>query len=244
MDRVIYTSMTGAKHLLHRQETLAQNLANANTTGYRADVVALRAVPARGQEAGTRVFTVETTIGWDFAPGPMTATGRNLDVAIQGPGWLAVQTPDGAEAYTRAGSLQIGADGTLTLPNGLPVQGDGGPIAIPADAHVQIAPDGTVSVKTAGQVAVTTVGRLKLVNPPQEELIKGGDGLFRLRSGEAAEADPNVRLAAGTLEGSNVNVVEAMIGMIAAARQFELQMKLLASAEQNEQKANTVLSAT
>jgi flagellar basal-body rod protein FlgF len=244
MDRVIYTSMTGAKHLLHRQETLAQNLANANTTGYRADVVALRAVPARGQEAGTRVFTVETTIGSDFTPGPMTATGRNLDVAIQGPGWLAVQTPDGAEAYTRAGSLQIGADGTLTLPNGLAVQGDGGPIAIPADAHVQIAPDGTVSVKTAGQVAVTTVGRLKLVNPPQEELIKGGDGLFRLRSGEAAEADPNVRLAAGTLEGSNVNVVEAMIGMIAAARQFELQMKLLASAEQNEQKANTVLSAT
>ncbi len=244
MDRVIYTSMTGAKHLLHRQETLAQNLANANTTGYRADVVALRAVPARGQEAATRVFTVETTIGSDFSAGPMTATGRNLDVAIQGPGWLAVQAPDGAEAYTRAGSLQVGADGTLQLPNGLQVQGDGGPIAIAADAHVQIAPDGTVSVKTAGQAAVTAVGRLKLVNPPQEELVKGGDGLFRLKSGEAAEADPNVRVAEGTLEGSNVNVVEAMIGMIAAARQFELQMKLLSSAEQNEQKANTVLSAT
>jgi flagellar basal-body rod protein FlgF len=244
MDRVIYTSMTGAKHLLHRQETLAQNLANANTTGYRADVVALRAVPARGQEAGTRVFTVETTIGSDFSAGPMTATGRNLDVAIQGPGWLAVQAPDGSEAYTRAGSLQIGADGALQLPNGLPVLGDGGPIAIAADAHVQIAPDGTVSVKTAGQVAVTTVGRLKLVNPPQEELVKGSDGLFRLKSGDAASADPNVRVAEGTLEGSNVNVVEAMIGMIAAARQFELQMKLLASAEQNEQKANTVLGAT
>lgn len=244
MDRVIYTGMTGAKHLMHRQETLAQNLANANTTGYRADTVGLRAVPARGQEAGTRVFTVETTIGSDFSNGPMTATGRNLDVAIQGPGWLAVQAPDGDEAYTRAGSLQIGADGTLQLPNGLPVQGDGGPIAIPADAHVQIAPDGTVSVKTAGQVAVTTVGRLKLVNPPQEELIKGSDGLFRLKSGDPAEADPNVRVAEGTLEGSNVNVVESMIGMIAAARQFELQMKLLSSAEQNEQKANTVLSAT
>lgn len=242
MDRVIYTSMTGAKHLMYRQETLAQNLANANTTGYRADVVALRAVPARGQEAGTRVFTVETTIGSDFSPGPMTATGRNLDVAIQGPGWLAVQAPDGGEAYTRAGSLQIGADGTLQLPNGLQVQGDGGPIAIPADAHVQIAPDGTVSVKTAGQARVTTVGRLKLVNPPQEELAKGADGLFRLRSGEAAEADPNVRVAEGTLEGSNVNVVESMIGMIAAARQFELQMKLLAAAEQNEQKASTLIS--
>ena len=242
MDRVIYTSMTGAKHLMYRQETLAQNLANANTTGYRADVAALRAVPARGQEAGTRVFTVETTIGSDFSPGPMTATGRNLDVAIQGPGWLAVQAPDGSEAYTRAGNLQIGADGTLQLPNGLVVQGDGGPIAIPADAHVQIAPDGTVSVKTAGQVGVTTVGRLKLVNPPQEELAKGADGLFRLRSGEAAEADPNVRVAEGTLEGSNVNVVESMIGMIAAARQFELQMKLLANAEQNEQKASALIS--
>ncbi|GAB4475897.1 MAG: flagellar basal-body rod protein FlgF [Burkholderiaceae bacterium] len=242
MDRVIYTSMTGAKHLMHRQETLAQNLANANTTGYRADIVALRAVPARGQEAGTRVFTVETTIGSDFSPGPMTATGRNLDVAIQGSGWLAVQAPDGAEAYTRAGSLQIGADGTLQLPNGLPVQGDGGPITIPTGAHVQIAPDGTVSVKTPGQAAVTTVGRLKLVDPPQEELIKGGDGLFRLKSGDAAQADPNVRIADGTLEGSNVNVVDAMIGMIAAARQFELQMKLLASAEQNEQKASALIS--
>lgn len=243
MDRVIYTSMTGAKHLMYRQETLAQNLANANTTGYRADVVALRAVPARGQEAGTRVFTVETTVGADFSAGPMIATGRSLDVAIQGPGWLAVQAPDGDEAYTRAGSLQIGADGTLQLPNGLTVQGDGGPIAIPADAHVQIAPDGTVSVKTAGQVAVTTVGRLKLVNPPQEELIKGGDGLFRLKSGEPAEADPNVRVAEGTLEGSNVNVVESMIGMIAAARQFELQMKLLSSAEQNEQKASALIGS-
>lgn len=242
MDRVIYTSMTGAKHLMYRQETLAQNLANANTTGYRADVAALRAVPARGQEAGTRVFTVETTIGSDFSAGPMTATGRNLDVAIQGPGWFAVQAPDGNEAYTRAGSLQIGADGTLQLPNGLAVQGDGGPIAIPADAHVQIAPDGTVSVKTAGQVAVTAVGRLKLVNPPHEELVKGADGLFRLKSGDPAEADPNVRVAEGTLEGSNVNVVESMIGMIAAARQFELQMKLLSSAEQNEQKASALIS--
>jgi len=242
MDRLIYTSMTGAKHLMYRQDTLAQNLANAGTTGYRADKVALRAVPAQGQEAGTRVFTVETTIGADFTPGPMQATGRPLDVAVQGPGWIAVQALDGNEAYTRAGHLQVGADGTLQLPNGLAVLGDGGPITVPADAQLTIAPDGTVSAKTAASPTVNQVGRIKLVNPEVAELAKGPDGLFRLNGGEPAAADDSVRLAEGTLEGSNVNVVEAMVGMIAAARQFEMQMKLLSTAEQNEQKASTLVS--
>jgi flagellar basal-body rod protein FlgF len=243
MDRVIYTAMSGAKHLLHRQETLANNLANANTTGFRADIAALRAVPVRGQEAGTRVAAVETTIGSDFTPGPIVATGRDLDVAIQGAGWLAVQAADGAEAYTRAGSLQVAPDGTLTLPNGLPVLGEGGPIVVPANAALTIAADGTISARTAGQSATNAVGRLKLVNPPTEELSKGTDGLFRLKSGEAAEADADVRLVAGSLEGSNVNVVEAMIGMISAARQFELQLKLLDAARDNEQKANAVIAS-
>lgn len=244
MDKLIYTAMTGAKHLLYRQDALAQNLANATTTGYRADTVAFRAVPIRGDAPGTRVFAIETTTGADFATGPMTSTGRALDVAVQGPGWLAVQAADGAEAYTRAGNLQIGVDGTLTLPNGTPVLGEGGPITIPADAQVSIASDGTVSAKTPGTVAINNVGRLKLVNPPVEELAKGHDGLFRLKSGEAADADADVRVAEGTLEGSNVNVVEAMVGMIAAARQFELQMKMLANAEQNEAKANTLIAGS
>ncbi len=241
MDRLIYTSMTGAKHLMARQDTLAQNLANANTTGYRADTVALRAVPIHGAAAGTRVFTVETTTGSDFKTGPMQATGRNLDVAVQGSGWLTVQDSNGEEALTRAGSLQVASDGTLQLPNGLAVMGDGGPLTIAPDAQVTVAPDGTVSVKTPGSKAVNAVGRLKLVDPPPEELIKGLDGLFRLKSGEPAEADANVRVAEGTLEGSNVNVVEAMVGMISAARQFEMQMKLLQSAEQNEQSAASLL---
>jgi flagellar basal-body rod protein FlgF len=241
MDRLIYTSMTGAKHLLHRQDTLAQNLANASTTGYRADTVALRAVPVRGSEAGTRVFTVETTTGSDFASGPMQSTGRPLDVAVQGPGWIAVQALDGNEAYTRAGNLQVSADGTLQLPNGLPVLGEGGPITVPADAMLSVAPDGTVSAKTANSPTVNQVGRIKLVNPDSAELEKGLDGLFRVRGGDPAGADESVRLAEGTLEGSNVNVVEAMIGMIAAARQFEMQMKLLSTAEQNEQKAASLV---
>jgi flagellar basal-body rod protein FlgF len=244
MDRLIYTSMSGAKYLLERQATLANNLANASTTGFRADTVGLRAVPAVSQQAGTRVFTLETTTGADFSQGPMSATGRTLDVAIQGEGWLAVQAGDGSEAYTRNGALQVGPDGVLQLPSGLQVQGTGGPITIPADAQsILVAADGTVSVKAASSKNPTTLGQLKLVNPPASDLVKGADGLFRTRSGEPADADAAVKVADGTLEGSNVNVVEAMVGMIAASRQFELQMKMLSTAEQNEQKASAVIGA-
>jgi flagellar basal-body rod protein FlgF len=243
MDRLIYTSMTGAKHLFNRQAVLANNLANASTTGFRADLVAQRAVPTQGGAPGARIFSLETTTGSDFTPGPMLATGRALDVAVQGSGWIAVQGLDGNEAYTRAGNLQLNVDGTLTLPNGLPVMGDGAPITVPADAKLQIAADGTISAKTANSPTVNQVGRIKLVNPEANQMVKGLDGLFRTRNGEPADTDPNVRLADGTLEGSNVNVVEAMVGMIAAARQFEMQMKMLAIAEQNEQKAGSLLSA-
>jgi len=242
VDRLIYTAMTGAKYLLERQATLAHNLANASTTGFRADTVGLRAVPTTGQQAGTRVFTVETTTGSDFAPGPMISTSRNLDVAIQGQGWLAVQGTDGNEAYTRAGSLQVGPDGTLQLSNGMQVQGTGGPITMPNDAQsVLVGVDGTLTVKSASSMLPTTIGQLKLVNPPLTDLKKGLDGMFRLKSGDVADADAGVHVAGGTLEGSNVNVVESMVGMIGAARQFELQMKMLSTAEQNEQKAGTVL---
>ncbi len=242
MDRLIYTSMSGAKYLLERQATLSNNLANATTTGFRADTVGLRAVPAVSPQDGTRVFTVETTTGADFSQGPMTATGRTLDVAIQGQGWLTVQAADGSEAYTRNGALQVGSDGVLQLPNGLQVQGAGGPISIPADAQsVLIAADGTVSVKAASSKTPSTVGQLKLVNPPTSDLVKGSDGLFRTQAGVPADADASVKVTDGALEGSNVNVVEAMVGMIAASRQFELQMKMLGTAEQNEQKASTVI---
>jgi flagellar basal-body rod protein FlgF len=244
MDRLIYTAMTGAKYLLERQATIAHNLANASTTGFRADAVGLRAVPTTGEQAGTRVFTVETTTGSDLSQGPMISTSRNLDVAIQGPGWLAVQAPDGTEAYTRNGSLQIGPDGSLQLPNGMQVQGANGPITMPADAQtVTVASDGTISVKSSSSKLPAQVGQLKLVNPPASDVIKGLDGMFRLKSGDPADADPKVKVASGTLEGSNVNVVESMVGMIGAARQFELQMKMLTTAEQNEQKAGTVLGA-
>ena len=239
MDRMIYLSMSGAKATMQRQETLANNLANASTTGFRAELQAFRAVPVRGDGASTRVYSLETTTGYDPTPGPMAATGRALDVAMQGNAWLAVQGLDGTEAYTRMGSLQVDAEGTLKTSGGLTVLGDGGPIALPANSTPQIAADGTVSVKQANG-GVTSVGRLKLVTP-EAALQRGDDGLFRAADGDLP-VDPNARVAEGTLEGSNVNPIENMVAMIAAARQFESQMKMLQTAEGDEKAASQLLS--
>jgi flagellar basal-body rod protein FlgF len=239
MDRMIYLSMSGAKATMQRQETLANNLANASTTGFRAELQAFRAVPVRGDGASTRVYALETTTGYDPTPGPMASTGRALDVAMQGNAWLAVQGLDGTEAYTRMGSLQVDAEGTLKTSGGLTVLGDGGPIALPANSTPQIAADGTVSVKQANG-GVTSVGRLKLVTP-EAALQRGDDGLFRAADGDLP-VDPNARVAEGTLEGSNVNPIENMVAMIAAARQFESQMKMLQTAEGDEKAASQLLS--
>lgn len=239
MDRLIYTAASAARATMQRQDSLTQNLANANTTGYRADQVAFRAVPVRGDGASTRVYSLETTTGYDPTPGPMAATGRALDVAMQGNAWLAVQGLDGTEAYTRMGSLQVDAEGTLKTSGGLTVLGDGGPIALPANSSPQIAADGTVSVKQANG-GVTSVGRLKLVTP-EAALQRGDDGLFRAADGDLP-VDPNARVAEGTLEGSNVNPIENMVAMIAAARQFESQMKMLQTAEGDEKAASQLLS--
>ena len=240
MDRSIYTAMSGAKALMQRQETLTNNLANVSTNGFRADLAAFRSVPVRADgTATTRVSSIEATTGFDPSAGPMLQTGRDLDVAVAGAGWLAVQGSDGTEGYTRQGSLVLSAEGTLMTANGLEVVGDGGAISIPPGMNVSIGDDGTVSAHTAGQPPMA-VGKLKLVNPPVETLKKGADGLMRGDGG--AEDDPTVRVAAGYLEGSNVNAVEAMVGMIDVSRQFEIQMKLLQTMDQNDQRATQLLS--
>lgn len=246
MDRLIYTAMTGAKHLFNQQAGVAHNLANASTTGYRAQEHKFRAVPVQGEGMSTRVFAVDAAIADDFSAGPMTFTGRPLDVAIHGQGWIAVQAADGSEGYTRAGSFVIDASGQLQTQDGRNVVGDGGPIAIPPDSKVTIAPDGTISVVPASgaQNTVNVVGRLKLVNPPEGDLERGGDGLFRLRGGGAAPNDETVRLATESLEGSNVNVVDAMVSMISLARQFDMQMKLIQNAQSNDQQASRILLTT
>lgn len=244
MDRMIYVAMTGAKHLLEQQATVAHNLANASTTGYRAAASAFRAVPLEGEGLATRAFVVASTPGANYAPGPVQGTGRDLDVAVQGPGWIAVQAADGSEAYTRNGSLQVSANGLLQTRNGLNVTGDGGPISIPPDSSISIAKDGTVSAISTvpPPKAVNAVGRIKLVNPDENLLVRGGDGLFRLRDGGSAESNPAVALAARALEGSNVNVVEEMISMISLARQFDLQMQMLSNAQKNSAQASQILN--
>lgn len=244
MDKLIYTAMTGAKHTLGRQAAVAHNLANANSTGYRAEEHKLRAVQVLSESLPTRAFVVDASVANDFSQGPMQHTGRVLDVAVQGQGWIAVQAADGSEAYTRNGSLEVSVNGVLQTRGGLPVQGDGGPISIPPDNEITIAKDGTISVVPASgsRNAVSAIGRIKLVNPPENELVRGADGLFRVRGGGDAEADGNVVLASGYLEGSNVNVVEQMVTMISLARQFDMQTKMLQTAEQNDRAAAQLLS--
>jgi flagellar basal-body rod protein FlgF len=239
MDRLIYTSMSGAKATMQRQDILANNLANVSTVGFRAELQAFRAVPVQGSGASTRVFALESTPGYDASAGQVSATGRNLDVAMKGNAWLAVQGLDGTEAYTKAGSLDLSSDGTLVTSGGLTVLGDGGPIQIPANAAVTIGSDGTVSAQV-GNAKPTPVGKLKLVTP-ETPLQRGTDGLFRGADGDLP-ADPNARVQDGALEGSNVSSVETMVAMITAARQFEAQMKMLQTAEGNEKSAAQLLS--
>ncbi|MDF3036810.1 MAG: flgF [Paucimonas sp.] len=244
MDRLIYTAMTGAKHILERQATTSNNLANATTTGFRAQLDSFRAVPVLGEGMPTRAFVVDSTVGANFAPGAIQQTGRDLDVAITGKGWLAVQLEDGTEAYTRNGSLKLSENGVLQTQSGLTVLGDGGPISVPPEAAVTIAKDGTVSaIPTNTRPAASNVlGRLKLVNPAEETMVRGDDGLFRMRDDIPADADANVTVAGGALENSNVNVVEEMVTMISLARQFEMHMNLLKNAESNGNKASQLLT--
>ncbi len=241
MDRMIYLSMSGAKATMQRQETLANNLANVSTVGFRAELAAFRAVPVEGSGASTRVYALESTPGYDATPGQVTATGRDLDVAMKGGAWLAVQGLDGTEAYTRGGSLDVNAEGNLVTTSGLTVLGDGGPIAVPPDNAVSIAADGTVSA-TAANGRSTSIGKLKLVTP-EGPLTRGTDGLFRGADGDLS-ADSTAQVQDGALEGSNVSAVETMVAMISAARQFEAQMKALSSAEGNDKAAAQLLAVS
>lgn len=244
MDRLIYTAMTGAKHILQQQATNSHNLANATTTGFRSQIDAFRAVPVVGAPMPTRAYVVDSTVGTDFSAASIQQTGRDLDMALQNKGWFAVQLEDGTEAYTRHGSLKLSENGILQTQSGLNVLGDGGPISVPPDVTIAIGKDGTVSSIATGTKpgATTILGRIKLVNPPENELVRGDDGLFRLKSGDTAPLDENVAVVGGALEGSNVNVADAMVNMINLARQFEMHMNLLKNAESNATKASQLLA--
>lgn len=242
MDRVIYIAMTGAREVTRQQAAVSHNLANISTHGFRQELNVFRALPVVGEGAKTRAFVLETTPRTDFTQGAMQQTDRPLDVALRTPGFIAVQGADGQEAYTRMGHLQVSSNGVLQTTNGLNVLGDGGTIAIPPGGEIVIGKDGTISVVGPNLNEVAVAGRIKLVNPPETDLKRGEDGLFRLANGQPAEADANVSLTSGMLEASNVNPAEALVSMVSLSRQFEMNMRVLRVAQENEGSANKVLS--
>ncbi len=237
MDHMLYVAMSGAKQMMLSQAINTNNLVNANTTGFREDLALFESRPIAGTGLPTRVNVVTVEKGFNAAPGPLTDTGRDLDIAIDGEGWIAVQTPDGSEAYTRAGNLQITSLGMLVTADGSPVLGNsGGPIAIPPAQKVEIGTDGSISVRPMGQTpqSIAVVDRIKLVNPDINELYKGDDGKIRLKNDEVAVPDASVKLIKGSLEMSNVNAIDAMVNMIALARQYEMSIKLMNTAKEND----------
>ena len=246
MDQALFLAMTGAVHNNRAQSIHANNLANVGTTGFRADFAQARAMQVFGPTYPSRAYALTESPGTRFESGALDATGKDLDVAIDGDGFLIVQTADGGEAYTREGALQPDVDGVLRNSAGFPVLGEGGQIVLPPSETVTIGQDGTVSVRPLGQGAETLVevGRLRRVNPGNETLEKGPDGLFRPRDAGAAPLDdPAVKVVSGALETSNVNAVEEMVQILALARQFEVQVKMMHTAEVNDEAAARLLQS-
>lgn len=244
MDKMLWVAMSGAKENMNAVALRANNLANANTTGFKADLQQARSMQAFNEGLPTRVFSMTESPGQNFASGAMVTTGRNLDVAVQGQGWIAVQNANGEERYTRNGSLEIGADGMLKNDRGQPVMGDAGPIFIPMPIdNLTIGANGNISIRPQGapEDAMEIVDRIKLVNPPNGNVKKDTDGLFSLKDGQPALADANVKLSIGALEGSNVNTVEEMTNMIALQRQYEMNVKIMKTADENAQRAESLM---
>lgn len=247
MDKSLYIGMSGAKQSMLAQRAHANNLANANTTGFKRDFAQARSMPVFGEHHPTRAYAMTERPGTDLSAGALMETGRKLDVAVEGEGWLAVQNVYGEEVFSRSGSMQVDVNGLLRNANGDLVMGNGGPVALPPFDNVQIGADGTISVVPVGGPPdqLVAVDRLKLVNPPQDALEKGEDGYIRRKAGQALDGveppDANLRVATGFLESSNVNAVEEMISNMQLQRQFEMQVKVMTTANENSEAAARLL---
>ncbi|MET0003171.1 MAG: flagellar basal body rod protein FlgF [Candidatus Thiodiazotropha sp.] len=233
MDRMLYIAMSGAKETLIAQASNSNNLANVNTPGFMEDLNQFRSMPVFGQGYPTRVYALDERPNINFDKGSIQSTGNPLDLAIKGDGYFAVQAADGSEAYTRRGDLKVDANGLVTNGEGLPLIGNSGPIALPPYERLEIAPDGTITILPEGSTpeALAIVDRIKMVNPDMEQLIKGEDGLLRLLEGEESDADAATELVSGALESSNINVADTLVTMIELARKFEMQVKMMKTAE-------------
>jgi flagellar basal-body rod protein FlgF len=246
MDKLLYVAMSGAKETLRAQAANNHNLANASTTGFKADLSAFQSRAVTGPGYASRVYATDSTVGWDSTSGSQLQTGNPLDLSINGPGYIAVQDVTGNEAYTRAGDLHVDSNGQLMTATGLPVLGDNGPMSVPPYSSISVAKDGTISVIPLGSTAQTSavVGRIKLVNPSVDSVQRGTDGLFHSTGTEPLVADAATTVTAGTLESSNVNIASAMVNMIELARHFDMQVKALHTADENSQASTKLLQSS
>jgi flagellar basal-body rod protein FlgF len=246
MDKMLYVAMSGAHNNTLAQSAHANNLANISTSGFRRDFEQARSMPVFGDSHPARVYAMSERPGTDFTPGALQETGRDLDVAIGGQGWLAVQAADGSEAYVRTASLNVDALGMLRAGNGLPVMGNAGPIAVPPEQKIEIGQDGTISIRALGEApnVLAEVDRLKLVNPDLKQMHKGTDGLMRYSGQHPLLTDATVQVTSGFLESSNVNAVEEMTAILSLSRQFELQVKMMRTAEDNDTAMARVLQSS
>ncbi len=229
MDALLFTAMSGADRALHAQQVHANNIANVETRGFRADIEMAQSQTVKGYGYDSRQQASLSANAVNLTPGTLMATGRDLDVAIKGEGFFAVEV-GGKEAYSRAGALTVSADGQLQL-NGHPVLGDGGPIMLPPFTKVQISDNGTVAVQPEGETALQDVDRLKTVQLPAGDATKNEAGLLVRRDGRPATASDDIEVAAGHLESGNVSAVEELVATMTLNRSFEMQMKLMRSAD-------------
>ncbi len=244
MDKLLYIASSGANQDLVATSLRANNLANAQTTGFKAQLEQARSMPVYGEGLPTRVFAMTESPTNNYESGPMIQTGRDLDVAVQGDGWFAVQDAQGNEAYSRDGNFQLGADGVLEDVHGNMVMGDTGPIFLPVPLdNLNIAADGTISIRPQGapESVLEEVGRLKLVKPEYRDMERGNDGLFRMQDGSIAQADETVAIRTGMLEGSNVNAIDEMVNMLSLQRHYELQVKMMKKADTLDTRGNMLL---
>ncbi|MBL4865100.1 MAG: flagellar basal body rod protein FlgF [Pseudomonadales bacterium] len=243
MDKMLYVAMSGAKQTMLAQNIHSHNLANVATTGFKADLAQARSMQVFGGHFPSRVYAMTESPGVDFRPGSMITTNRDLDISVQGEGWLAVLDREGNEAFTRSGELMVDSNGLIKTQNDLIVMGNAGPLTLPPFEKIEIGVDGTVTIQALGQgpETLTEVDRIKLVNPELAQLTKGSDGLFRRKDGNIEPPDSVVRIQKGVLEGSNVNPVEALMEIMSLSRQFELQMKMMSKAEELDENSARLL---
>jgi flagellar basal-body rod protein FlgF len=244
MDRLIYTSLTAMRGAMSRQASIAHNLANANTTGFRADLADAQTLWLNSEQFNTRAFSSEEVQAADMTPGTVTSTGRDLDIALSGDSMLAVQAKNGDIAYTRRGDLMLSASGLLITGDGLSVQASQGPLTLPPSDSVYIDEQGRVWIVPAGgdPTQPQQVDQLQLVSPTGSDVVKGIDGLFRVRDGGSLPSDPDARVTTRSLESSNVNATVALVEMIEASRSWDTQLKMLNNARDMDAATTDLMS--